>query len=152
MAESGINKNFLLADSLRGSAAVGPHWLRVYTDRRISNRHFGDSPSRIQHSRTDSPVMPDTSSRIARHTDGSARTASASGNAWKLGVKVPALPKDFQMKDHDAAMKNLEGLSGKAFDKAFLQHEVDYHKAVIEAVNTTLMPALQNQEVKDLVT
>jgi putative membrane protein len=73
--------------------------------------------------------------------------------AKKLGVKVPALPKDFQMKkDHDAAMKNLEGLSGKAFDKAFLQHEVDYHKAVIEAVNTTLMPALQNQEVKDLVT
>jgi putative membrane protein len=73
--------------------------------------------------------------------------------AKKLGVKVPALPKDFQMKkDHDAAMKNLEGLSGKAFDKAFLQHEVDYHKAVIVAVNTTLMPALQNQEVKDLVT
>ena len=73
--------------------------------------------------------------------------------AKKLGVKVPALPKDFQMKkDHDAAMKNLEGLSGKAFDRAFLQHEVDYHKAVIEAVNTTLMPALQNQEVKDLVT
>ena len=73
--------------------------------------------------------------------------------AKKLGVKVPALPKDFQMKkDHDAAMKNLDGLSGKAFDKAFLQHEVDYHKAVIEAVNTTLMPALQNQEVKDLVT
>jgi putative membrane protein len=73
--------------------------------------------------------------------------------AKKLGVKVPALPKDFQMKkDHEAAMKNLEGLSGKAFDRAFLQHEVDYHKAVIDAVNTTLMPALQNQEVKDLVT
>ncbi|HEV8446538.1 MAG TPA: DUF4142 domain-containing protein [Gemmatimonadaceae bacterium] len=73
--------------------------------------------------------------------------------AKKLGVKVPALPKDFQMKkDHDAAMKNLEGLSGKAFDRAFLQHEVDYHKAVIAAMNSTLMPALQNQEVKDLVT
>ncbi len=73
--------------------------------------------------------------------------------ATKLGVKVPALPKDFQMKkDHDAAMKKLEGLSGPAFDKAFLQNEVDYHKAVIEAVNTTLMPALQNQQVKDLVT
>ena len=73
--------------------------------------------------------------------------------AKKLGVTVPALPKDFQMKkDHDAAMKTLQGLSGKAFDKAFLQHEVDYHKAVIDAVNTTLMPALKNQEVKDLVT
>lgn len=73
--------------------------------------------------------------------------------AKKLGVTVPALPKDFAMKkDHDAAMKKLQGLSGKAFDKAFLQHEVDYHKAVIDAVNTTLLPALKNQEVKDLVT
>jgi putative membrane protein len=72
--------------------------------------------------------------------------------AKKLGVTVPALPADFAMKkDHDAAMKKLEGLSGPAFDKTFLQHEVDYHKAVIDAVNTTLMPALQNQQVKDLV-
>jgi hypothetical protein len=37
-------------------------------------------------------------------------------------------------------MKNLRGFPGKAFDKAFLRHEVDY-EAVIEAVNTTLMPA-----------
>jgi len=48
--------------------------------------------------------------------------------------------------------KKLNSLSGKDFDKAFLQHEVDYHKAVIDAVTTTLLPALQNQEVKDLVT
>jgi putative membrane protein len=72
--------------------------------------------------------------------------------AKKLGV-TPTPPKDFAMtKDHDAAMKKLNGLSGKAFDKAFLQNEVDYHKAVINAVTTTLLPALQNAEVKDLVT
>jgi len=55
-------------------------------------------------------------------------------------------------KDHAAAMKKLQSLSGKEFDKAFLQHEVDFHKAVIDAVSSTLLPALQNQEVKDLVT
>ena len=72
--------------------------------------------------------------------------------AKKLGV-TPTPPKDFAMaKDHDAAMKKLEGLSGKAFDKAFLEHEVAYHKAVIDAVTTTLLPALKNAEVKDLVT
>jgi putative membrane protein len=49
-------------------------------------------------------------------------------------------------------MKKLNGLSGKEFDKAFLQNEVDYHKAVVSAVTTTLLPALQNAEVKDLVT
>lgn len=72
--------------------------------------------------------------------------------AKKLGV-TPTPPKDFAMaKDHAAAMKKLEGLSGKAFDKAFLEHEVAYHKAVIDAVTTTLLPALKNAEVKDLVT
>ena len=72
--------------------------------------------------------------------------------AKKLGVR-PTPPKDFAMaKDHDAAMKKLESLKGKEFDKAFLQHEVGFHKAVIDAVSTTLLPALQNAEVKDLVT
>ncbi len=72
--------------------------------------------------------------------------------AKKLGV-TPTPPKDFAMaRDHAAAMKKLEGLSGKAFDKAYLENEVAYHKAVIAAVTTTLLPALQNAEVKDLVT
>jgi len=53
--------------------------------------------------------------------------------------------------DHLAAMKTLTMSSGPAFDKAFLEHEVAYHKAVIDAVNTTLLPALHNEEVKDLV-
>ena len=72
--------------------------------------------------------------------------------AHKLHV-TPTPPKSFGMaKDHAAALKSLRAAKGKAFDRAFLQHEVDYHKAVIAAVTTTLLPALQNQEVKDLVT
>src|SRR3954466_480356 len=72
--------------------------------------------------------------------------------AKKLGV-TPTPPKDFAMaKDHAAAMKKLEALSGKAFDKAYLENEVAFHKAVISAMTTTLLPALKNAEVKDLVT
>jgi putative membrane protein len=71
--------------------------------------------------------------------------------AKKLHV-TPTTPRDFGMaKDHAAAMKSLRSVSGKAFDKAFLAHEVAYHKAVIDAINSTLLPALKNQEVKDLV-
>lgn len=72
--------------------------------------------------------------------------------AKKLGV-TPTPPKDFAMvKDHEAAMKRLDGLNGKAFDKAFFEHEVAFHKAVLDAVSTTLLPALKNAEVRDLVT
>jgi putative membrane protein len=72
--------------------------------------------------------------------------------AKKLGVH-PTPPKDFGMaKDHEAAMKTLREAKGTAFDRAFLQHEVNYHKAVIDAVTGTLLPAIQNQELRDLVT
>ena len=70
----------------------------------------------------------------------------------KLGVH-PTPPKDFAMaKDHAAAMKSLRAAKGKAFDRAFLEHEVAYHKAVIDAVKTSLLPALKNEEARALVT
>jgi putative membrane protein len=72
--------------------------------------------------------------------------------AKKLGVH-PTPPKDFAMaKDHAAAVHALEATNGKAFDRAFLAHEVAFHKAVIDAVTTTLLPALQNAEARALVT
>lgn len=72
--------------------------------------------------------------------------------AKKLGV-TPKLPSDNTMlKDHQAAMARLNALRGAEFDKAFLQHEEAFHAAVIQAVKTTLLPAIQNTELKDFVT
>jgi putative membrane protein len=82
------------------------------------------------------------------------KTVRQQGRDLAAKLKVtPTPPKDFALaKVHADAMKKLEGLSGKEFDKAFLQNEVDYHQAVIDAVTSTLLPSLQNAEVKDLVT
>lgn len=71
--------------------------------------------------------------------------------AAKLKV-TPTPPKEFALAQvHSDAMKKLGGLEGRAFDQAFLENEVAFHQAVIDAVNSTLLPALQNKEVKDLV-
>ena len=71
--------------------------------------------------------------------------------AAKLGV-TPTPPKDDQSaKDHAAAMARLRSLKGAEFDRAFLQHEVAFHQAVIDAINGTLLPAIQNEELKALV-
>ena len=68
----------------------------------------------------------------------------------KLNV-TPTPPKDFALAaDHDQAMKTLHSTSGKAFDRAYLEHEVSYHKAVIDAINGSLLPATQNAELKAL--
>ena len=72
--------------------------------------------------------------------------------AGKLKVTPTPVAADFPLKvAHDAAMQNLQSLSGPAFDKAFLEHEVAYHKAVIDAMNKSLLPALKSAEVKALV-
>ena len=71
--------------------------------------------------------------------------------AARLGV-TPTPPKNDQSaKDHAAALARLRGLKGAEFDRAFLQHEAAFHKAVIEAVTGTLLPAIENAELKALV-
>jgi putative membrane protein len=70
--------------------------------------------------------------------------------AAKLHV-TPTPPKDFALaKTHADAMAKLHGLHGAAFDKAFLENEVAFHQAVLDAVTTTLLPATKNAELKDL--
>src|SRR5687767_14850226 len=72
--------------------------------------------------------------------------------AAKLGV-TPTPPKDDAgAKAHAAAMAKLRAVRASDFDHAFLQHEVAFHKSVIDAVTTTLLPAIRNAEVRDLVT
>lgn len=72
--------------------------------------------------------------------------------AGKLKVTPTPVAADFSLKvAHEAAMKKLQGLSGAAFDKAFLEHEVAYHGAVIDAVTKTFLPAIRNGELKAFV-
>ncbi len=70
--------------------------------------------------------------------------------AKKLNV-TPTPPKDFALaQSHADAMKKLQGLSGKEFDRAYLENEVAYHRAVIDAMTNTLIPATQNADLKAL--
>jgi putative membrane protein len=54
--------------------------------------------------------------------------------------------------DHTDAMKKLNSMTGADFDKFYIDHEVTYHQAVIDAVTKQLLPATQNAELKDLET
>jgi putative membrane protein len=74
--------------------------------------------------------------------------------AKKLSVTPTPPGKDFELyQAHLAAMKTLRAARrGAAFDRAYVDHEVAYHQAVIDAVTTTLLPATQNAELKNLET
>ena len=45
----------------------------------------------------------------------------------------------------------LAKLSGSAFDKAYIDNEVAYHKTVNSALENTLIPSATNPELKDLL-
>ena len=51
----------------------------------------------------------------------------------------------------DQNLVALKKLSGSAFDKAYIDHEVAYHQAVIDALDKTLIPSAQNAELKALL-
>lgn len=54
-------------------------------------------------------------------------------------------------KGGDDNLAALRKLSGAAFDKAYVDHEVAYHEAVLSAVDKTLIPSAQNAELKALL-
>ena len=82
------------------------------------------------------------------------RNVRAQDRNLAASLKVtPTPPRDFALaKAHRAAMASLRKAHGQDFDRVFLQQEVDFHNAVIDAVTTTLLPAIQNAQLKDLVT
>jgi putative membrane protein len=71
--------------------------------------------------------------------------------ARKLEVTPTPPADDASAKTHAAAMERLGALEGAEFDRAFLAHEIAFHKGVIDAVTTTLLPAIGNAELRALV-
>ncbi len=54
-------------------------------------------------------------------------------------------------KGGDDNIARLKTLSGKAFDKAYVDQEVTYHQAVLDALDKTLIANAKNAELKDLL-
>src|SRR5215471_3364654 len=76
--------------------------------------------------------------------------------ALALCKKLNVTPEDNETSKSLAAAatakrEELAGLSGAAFDKAYIENEVAYHKTVNGALGTTLIPSAQNAELKALL-
>jgi len=85
-------------------------------------------------------------------TDHTAVNKQAGALAKKLGVKPEDSPTSQSLKTGAAEnTKNLKGLKGAAFDKAYVDHEVGYHQQVLDAIDKVLIPSAKNAELKDLI-
>ena len=85
-------------------------------------------------------------------TDHSGVNKSAQELVQKLHVTPEPNPTSESLqKGGDQNRATLKGLSGSAFDKAYVDHEVAYHEAVLQAMDKTLIPSAQNAELKALL-
>jgi putative membrane protein len=76
--------------------------------------------------------------------------------AVALVTKLNVTPQDNAVSkkllaDAEKTKTTLNALTGKAFDKAYIDNEVTYHKAVIDAVEGLLIPETENAELKELL-
>lgn len=78
--------------------------------------------------------------------------AQATALAKKLNVTPEESATSKSLKSGgDAAMAKLKGLSGAAFDKAYVDNEVTYHEQVLGALDKVLIPNTKNAELKSLL-
>ena len=77
-------------------------------------------------------------------------------SAVELVTRLKVTPEDnpTAMTLKKGGMENVDSLktmSGAAFDKAYIDHEVAYHEQVLEALDKTLIPGAKNEELKALL-
>jgi putative membrane protein len=85
-------------------------------------------------------------------TDHTAVNQQAAALATRLGVT----PKDNAvsqslLKGAAEARAALEPLRGRTFDRAYMEREVAYHQAVLDALDGLLIPTTSNPELKQLL-
>jgi putative membrane protein len=86
---------------------------------------------------------------VANHTE---VNQAAKDLVTKLHVTPEENATSKSLKDGgDKNLASLKSLSGAAFDKAYMDHEVAYHQAVLDAVDKTLIPSAKNAELKALL-
>jgi len=85
-------------------------------------------------------------------TDHTGSNKQATALVKKLKVKPEESDTSKKLKSDGAAnVAKLKGLKGAEFDKAYIDNEVSYHQAVLDAIDKTLIPNAKNAELKDLL-
>lgn len=85
-------------------------------------------------------------------TDHTAVNERAAELAQRLGVTPEDNPVSRSLRESaDAARENLSGLRGEEFDRAYLAREVEYHQAVLGALDDVLIPGAANADLRALL-
>ena len=76
--------------------------------------------------------------------------------AVALVKKLNVTPEDNEtsrnlMSSAEQSRSSMQGMTGAAFDRAYIDNEVTFHQTVLDALDKTLIPNAQNAELKALL-
>lgn len=86
---------------------------------------------------------------VTDHTSVNARAAALAGRLNLVPEESDA--SRALVTGADSTRRALGRLKGAAFDRAYVQNEVDYHQAVLDLLDQKIVPSVRNEELKDLL-
>jgi putative membrane protein len=105
---------------------------------------------KLARSKARSSAVRDFAQRMV--TDHSGVNQSAVALVQRLHVTPePNATSETLRKGGEENLAHLRRLSGEAFDKAYIDHEVSYHQSVLDAVDHVLIPSAHNADLKALL-
>src|SRR5262245_42775539 len=105
---------------------------------------------KLAHSKGSSAEVREFAQRMVTDHTGVNKSATELVTKLKVTPEPNATSQSLQ-KGGDDNLAALKKLSGAEFDRAYVDHEVAYHAAVLDAVDKTLIPGAQNAELKALL-
>jgi len=105
---------------------------------------------KLAQSRAQSPKVKEFGQRMVTDHSGVNQSAVALVTRLKVTPEPSDTSKSLQ-KGGDDNLAALKKLSGAQFDQAYVDHEVTYHQAVLDALDQTLIPSARNAELKALL-
>jgi putative membrane protein len=132
-----------------GAANAGPTDAQI-ADIVVTANQVDIDAGKLAESRTQSEDVKAFAQRMVMDHSGVNQSAGALVTKLHVTPEPNETSKSLQ-KGGDANLAALKKLSGAAFDKAYIDHEVTYHQAVLDALDQTLIPSAQNGELKALL-
>jgi putative membrane protein len=150
-----MNKTFLLAAAclafspLALAQSAGPTDAQVAAIVLTANQVDIDA-GKLAVSRSDNKDVKEFAQRMV--TDHTGVNKAATELATRLEVKPEDNATSKSLKQGgDRALERLKALKGHDFDRRYVDNEVTYHQAVLDALDKTLIPAAKNGELKALL-
>ena len=139
---------------LVGALCAGAAFAKDSSTRFLKNAAEGGlaevSMSELAMRKTGNPKIKEFAETMVR--DHAAVNTQALALVKKLGVTPQANPISASLSaDAAAKLSQYAKLDGAAFDRAYVQNEIAYHRTVNGALEATLIPSAQNPELKGLL-